>query len=286
MGITQTLEVPGYQVVEFLGSGACSTIWRIKDCHTGEVRALKRVVKRTNSDTRFIEQAMNEYEVASQLEHPVLRRMIEARKIKRWLKVKEIHLVMEFCDGQTVQDNRPTEIIEVLRIFEQVAFGLAYMNSQGYVHADMKPNKILVSPHGQIKIIDFGQSCRVGTIKTRIQGTPDFIAPEQVHRRPLDARTDVFNFGATLYWTLAGKPIPTVLPKNGGSMLLADLAASPLAELNPDVSPPLNKLVCDCIDMHQSRRPSTMGEVASRLGMIAHKLNRDAARANGTGRGK
>ena len=281
MGISQTLEVPGYQVVEFLGSGACSTIWRIKDCQTGQFYALKRVVKRNTSDVRFLEQAMNEYNVASELEHPVLRRMFRARKIKRWMRVKEIHLIMEFCEGQTVQDNRPTQVVEVLRIFEQVAAGLAYMNSQGFVHADMKPNNILVAPSGRIKIIDFGQSCRVGTIKTRIQGTPDFIAPEQVRRRPLNARTDVFNFGASLYWTLAGKPIPTILPKTSGSTLLADLAASPLEQSNANVPASLNKLVIDCIDLHQSRRPSSMSEVAGRLGMIAHKMNRDAVRANG-----
>lgn len=285
MSNLQTLEVPGYQVLQFLGSGGCSTIWRIRDSQTNQVFALKRVVKRTSTDARFLLQAQNEYDVACELDHPTLRKMVRLRRIKQWLSVRELHLIMEMCEGQTVQDRRPATVAEVMRIFTQVASGLVYMNSQGYVHADMKPNNIIVSPNGAVKIIDFGQSCRLGTIKTRIQGTPDFIAPEQVHRRPLDVRTDVFNFGASLYWALAGKAIPTVLPRTNGSTLLNDLAATPLEQINPEAPAALSKLVSDCIEMHPSRRPASMSEVASRMGLILTKINRDAARASGNGNG-
>ena len=131
--------------------------------------------------------------------HPVL---------KRWLSLKEIHLVMEFCEGKSVQENRPQSVEQVVQIFSKVAGGLAHMNSRGYVHADTKPNNIIVAADGEVKIIDLGQSCHMGTIKQRIQGTPDFIAPEQVRRLPLDARTDIYNFGASLYWGLSGQAIP------------------------------------------------------------------------------
>ena len=284
MDSVQTLEVPGYQVLQFLGSGGCSTIWRIRDSQTTVVYALKRVVKRHAGDGRFLEQALNEYEVASQLDHPSLRKTISIRRIKQWLSLRELHLIMEICEGQTVQDKRPTSIIEILNIFSQVAAGLVYMNAQGFVHADMKPNNIVVASDGTVKIIDLGQSCRLGTVKARIQGTPDFIAPEQVHRRPLDARTDVFNFGASLYWTLAGKAIPTVLPKHNGSTLLSDLAATPLERINPAVPAALSKLVSDCIEMAPSRRPASMGEVSGRVGLILTKLTRDETRANGNGK--
>ena len=70
------------------------------------------------------------------------------------------------------------------------------MNSRGYVHADTKPNNIIVSAKGTVKIIDLGQSCPLGTIKERIQGTPDFIAPEQVNRRPLARRVRPYVIGA------------------------------------------------------------------------------------------
>jgi serine/threonine-protein kinase len=270
------LEVPGYQVMQYLGSGARSTIWQVQERRTGELYALKRVVKHTHSDSRFLEQAINEYTVGSQLSHPVVRGIYRMRRIKHWLNLREIHLIMELCHGRTVQDDRPRDIGEVVRVFAAVSSGLAHMNAKGFVHADMKPNNILRAPDGAVKIIDFGQSCPLGTIKQRIQGTPDFIAPEQVHRRPLDARTDVFNFGAALYWTLTGRAIPTVLPKKGSVTLKAELVIAPVEQLNEDVAPPLAKLVADCIEIQPAGRPGSMAEVASRLGLIAHKLQRDA----------
>jgi serine/threonine-protein kinase len=266
---TQTLELPGYQVMQFLGSGARSTIWQVRDTRTHEVFALKRVVKHDASDLRFLEQAVNEYDVASRLDHKVIRKVHHLRRVKKWMSLREVLLVMELCDGSNVQSERPTEIPEIIRIFSEVAGALAYMNSQGFVHADMKPNNIIVSPSGAVKIIDLGQSCTIGTVKQRIQGTPDYIAPEQVLRRPLDARTDVFNFGASLYWTITGKPIPTCLPKTGGAVLITDQAVPLPEELNPATPIPLSRLVMDCIQIQPNRRPATMTEVASRLSVVA-----------------
>ena len=79
-------------------------------------------------------------------------------------------------------------------------------------------------PTGEVKVIDFGQSCRIGTVKERIQGTPDYIAPEQVARRPITSQTDVFNLGATLYWALTGQDIPTLytVNKKGENSFLLD----------------------------------------------------------------
>ena len=273
MSTAQSLEVPGYQVVQYLGSGARSTIWQVRDRQTSEIFALKRVVKKHTADTRFLEQAVNEYEVACQLDSPIVRKIYKLRRMKEWLRLREIHLLMELCEGDTVQAVRPTLIPEIIRIFQEVATALAYMNSRGFVHADMKPNNILVGKKGEVKIIDLGQSCQIGTVKQRIQGTPDFIAPEQVFRRPLDARTDVFNFAASLYWTLTGKAIPTVLPKKGkGMSLMTDLSITPPEEVNPEVPLPISRLVIDCLKINPNHRPASMNDVVSRLDLIAHTL--------------
>jgi len=276
MTSARTLVIPGYQVVQYLGRGARSTIWQVRDRRTGNLLALKRVVRREPSDARFLDQAANEYEVGSRLEHPAVRRIHEIRRIRKLLTLREVHLIMEYCEGATVQEDRPTDLPETVRVFLQVAEGLAHMNARSIIHADMKPNNILVAPDGAVKIIDFGQSCPLGTIKERVQGTPDFIAPEQVHRRPLDARTDVFNFGAALYWTLTGRAIPTALPKKGALTMKADMVVQPIEQSNPDVPAALTKLVMDCVEVQPSRRPDSMNEVVSRLHLIAHKLLLDA----------
>ena len=276
MSSTQTLDVPGYQVIQFLGSGVRSTIWQVRDRRTDEVYALKRVIKRHSSDVRFLDQAINEYEIGSQFNHPTIRRIHSLQRIKRWLALREIRVLMEFCPGKTVQQDRPVDVGETVRLFTEVATALAHMNAKGFVHADTKPNNIIVSPEGDAKIIDFGQSCPLGTVKTRIQGTPDFIAPEQVHRRPVDARTDVFNFGAALYWTLTARPIPTVLPKEGSLTLNDGQRVTPPQQINPKIPSPLGKLVTDCIEIHPARRPSSMNEVVSRMSLIGKQVARAA----------
>ena len=270
MDSAKALEVPGYQVVQYLGSGARSTVWEIRHTRTDKIYALKRVVKREPSDGRFIEQAVNEYNVGVRFDHEAVRHIFRLRRVKRWLSTREVHVMMEMCVGATVQDERPEDVRETVRIFDAVARGLVHINACGFVHADIKPNNIVVAPAGDVKIIDLGQSCEIGTVKTRIQGTPDFIAPEQVNRQPLDVRTDVFNFGATLYWTLTGRAIPTVMPKKGAVTLKADMQYVPPEEINPDVPSSVSKLIRDCIEYKISRRPMSMNEVLSRLKMIAH----------------
>lgn len=270
-----TLAVPGYQVIRFLGGGARSTIWEVRDGQTGEVFALKRVVKRRAGDWRFLEQTINEYEIGSWLHHPGVRRILGIRRIRRWLQVRQVLLVMEMCQGQTLQARRPESVAEAVGVFCQVAAALAYMNEQGFVHADTKPNNVVVSDGGSAKIIDLGQSCPIGTVKPRIQGTPDFIAPEQVHRRPLDVRTDVFNLGASLYWTLSGHVIPTLRPKEG-SPLPASQRIPPVEQFNPRVPESLSKLVSECIEALPASRPDSMNQVLARLSLTARELERSA----------
>lgn len=278
MSTTQTLEVPGYQVVQYLGSGARSTIWQIRERRTEKTYALKRVVKRQASDQRFLEQALNEYEVSSHLDHPTVRKVVSLRKVKRWLSLREVHLVMEMCEGVTVQDSPPETVTEVARVFMEVAEALAHINARGFVHADIKPNNIMVAPDGSVKIIDLGQSCPLGTVKQRIQGTPDFIAPEQVYRRPLDARTDVYNFGAALYWTLVGKPIPTVLPRKHATQLASEMIITAPMDLDAAIPQSVSKLVMDCVETRPSDRPGTMNDVVARLDIITHTLSKTNGR--------
>ena len=93
-------------------------------------------------------------------------------------KLKELLLSMELFEGETLEDGPTLSLGDVLLVFRMVATGLNAMHQRGFIHCDIKPNNILLSKSGSINIIDLGQSCRIGTIKARIQGTPDYIAPE------------------------------------------------------------------------------------------------------------
>ena len=116
-------------------------------------------------------------------------------------------------------------------------------------------------------------------MKPRVQGTPDFMAPEQVKCEPVTVRTDIFNFGATLYWTLTGKHIPTLfrIKKSENSFLLDAQIPSP-RDLNPDVPETLSNLVMDCVRSSPAKRPASMSEVIRRLEIMRHVMRRSRRR--------
>lgn len=258
--------IPGYKIVNRIGEGARSQVFQAIRTSTGERFAFKRVIRDETEDARFLDQAINEHQVASQLSHPVLRKSFELRRIRRLFKLVEIHALLEFVDGVSLDRSRPERVAKTVEIFRKVAEGLGFMHGQGFVHTDIKPNNILVAYDGGVRIIDFGQSCVVGYVKPRIQGTPDYIAPEQVDRKRLTPQTDVFNFGATLYWTLTNSAFPTVIAKRGRRQQTRGLPSIPTpSELNPRVPEPLSRLVMECCRYDPTLRPEGMGELIERL---------------------
>jgi serine/threonine-protein kinase len=148
------------------------------------------------------------------------------------------------------------------------------MHEKGYVHCDIKPNNILFNSKGGIKIIDLGQSCRLGQIKKRIQGTPDYIAPEQVRREHLSHRTDIFNLGATMYWALTGKNVPTLIPKKNEFGITVEAASSFKSphELYPKIPMALSDVVMQCVKEKPADRPSNMLEVTGRLDELIREI--------------
>ncbi len=281
--------VEGYRVLDDLGQGAASWIYLVQDPKSKHVWALKHVHKGDAKDTRFLDQAAYEHQVSSKLNHPGLRRIEKCiRKKQHFINLTDVFLIMELVDGVSVDRKPPKSFAEAIEIFLQVGRALQHMHERGFVHADMKPNNIMVS-HGQdddrpvAKIIDLGQSCPAGTVKARIQGTPDYIAPEQVHRRPITHKTDIYNLGATMYWTLTRRHIPTALPK--GDSLLSRIddelmeKAVPAAELNPRIPAKLNQLIMHCIEIEPAKRPDDMAGVCNQLELILGMIRAKAAQA-------
>ena len=270
-------QLPGYELVSQIGRGAGATISLAYEKGTRRQVAVKHVTCRTAGDRRFITQAETEYDVARQLDHPGLRKCYDLVRLRRWLKTRELFLVMEYVEGERLEDQCPEQLDRIVSIFIEVAEALHAMHMSGFAHADIKPNNILLCPNGHVKIIDFGQSCPLGHRKTRLQGTPDFMAPEQVERRSIDHRTDIFNLGASLYWVVTGKWFKTMIstaPTAAKKIEIESRRASlPPHEQNPHVPLSLSKLIMECCETSPELRPQDMRKVASRLDVVLHVLD-------------
>ncbi|HRK32494.1 MAG TPA: serine/threonine-protein kinase, partial [Tepidisphaeraceae bacterium] len=262
----------GYEVLGFIGEGAGSTIYAVSDPANGQIYALKHVVRKNEKDIRFVEQLEAEFEVGQRVVHTNLRRVI-AVKFNRTLlrKVNEAALVMELFDGVSLENEQPRSMAALIDIFRQTAGALHAVHSHGFVHCDLKPNNILFNSRNEVKVIDLGQACPVNTAKARIQGTPDFISPEQVKCKPVTPQTDVFNFGATLYYCLAMEKMPTLFTagRKENSILSGDLIRTP-AQCNPAVPESLSSFVMECVRLNPAKRPADMAEVGQRLDVFHH----------------
>jgi serine/threonine-protein kinase len=266
----------GYDVIGFLGEGAGSTIYAVSDPVRNKLLALKHVIRQNEKDIRFVDQLQAEFDVSRQFKHAGLRRTFDLKIEKTLLrKVTEAALVMELFEGVALDVRPPHHLVSIVSIFIETAQALHALHEMGYVHCDLKPNNILLGDHNQVKVIDFGQACKIGTTKERIQGTPDYISPEQVRCEPVTPRTDVFNFGATMYWALTGQRIPTLFTlKRGENSFLVDQTIRGPHEINSQIPQPMSNLVMDCCRTNAQKRPGDVGELARRLDVMRYAMTR------------
>ncbi len=265
-----------YRVVGPLGTGAGSTILQIADRSRGGQRFALKVVKRQDADDDiYIAQAQVEYEAAKKLNHPAIARIYDCR-IKRSLlfKVTSVELLMEFVDGKTLDEIEAPTLGQLVLIFNQVAAGLVHMHRRGIYHGDLKPSNIMVTKDGQVKLIDFGTAWLKGEEKGRIQGTPHYMAPEQVTEKVVDERTDLYNFGATMYRMFTGRYAnPGSLPRTGEN---AKARLVPPSQINANIPAALNDTILSCLHISPGRRPSGMNDVHHQLSAVARYLGLDA----------
>ena len=284
--MSSILDVDGFTIIKRIGTGARTTIYLATDESTRQTVALKRAVLERPEDTRIFEQMETEFKVARQISHPYIRKCYRIIRQRKLLKTTELLLSMEMFNGRSLEESRGLSLGDILLLFRMIATGLNAMHEAGFVHCDIKPNNILVSSEGALKIIDLGQSCKLGAIKSRIQGTPDYIAPEQVLRKHISHRTDIFNLGATMYWALTGKNVPTLVPKKtniGMAMHVVGEFKAP-HEIYRKIPEPVSQIVMDCVQEKPADRPANMGEVIARLDTMIRSIFGSRIGGNGKAR--
>ena len=257
-----------YRVVNTLGTGAGSTILLISDKTAGGKRyALKVVRKQEPEDEIYVQQALTEFEAAKKLNHPAIAKIFDCRLKKSWFKVTGVELLMEYVDGKTLDEIEAPELGQLVLIFCQVASALTHMHRRGVYHGDLKPGNIMLTKTGQVKLIDFGTAWVRGQDKNRIQGTPQYIAPEQATEKVVNEKTDIYNLGATMYRMFTGR-----FPQQGILKPGEDRKLVPPIKINPRIPAALNELIIASLSIDPSRRPAGMFEMRDQMSAIAKQM--------------
>ncbi len=187
-----------YILVSTLGAGGMAEVWKAWDRSLGRWVAIKFLRPEIGHPTQRIER---EGRMAGGLSHPNLISIFE-----RAQQDGRPYLVMPYVEGSPPRTPLPPR--EAARVARDVALGLAHAHARGVIHRDVKPQNIIVGPGGHVVLMDFGLAIpdESATSRWAVSGTPEYASPEQVRGDPLDARTDIYSLGATLYDLLLGRP--------------------------------------------------------------------------------
>src|SRR5207245_11639151 len=153
---------------------------------------------------------------------------------------------LRYVRGETLGTVSGRSLPRLVQVVAHVADGMVQMHRRGVCHADLKPNNIMLTKTGEVKVIDYGLAWIKGEKKGRVQGTPEYMAPEQARQGTVNERTDIYNLGATMYRLVTFRhPPPTHVTTDGIKVdaKTFENLLKPVAELNPQCPPALAELI-------------------------------------------
>ena len=197
-----------YRIEHKLGHGAWAIVYQGRHAALGKKVAIKMLKHQMAMVEDFHDRFLKEATIIADMQHPNIINVFDVEE-----RFKTIFIIMEYLDGTPLDEllkaNGALPVDQVVDIFKQVCAGLSYAHNLGIVHQDIKPENLYLMPNGRIKILDFGLACPFGSENMEMEGTIQYMSPEQIDSYPVDARTDIYCLGITAFELLTGKqPYP------------------------------------------------------------------------------
>jgi len=255
--VSPDLTIPGVELLEKIGRGSQAVVYKGRQVSMDRIVAVKIMAAESSRDAAARERFLDEARAAARLAHNNIVQAYDAGEADG-----RVYFIMELIDPpRTLADalqerGGPIPEAEALRLIIQVAEALAHAHSRKFIHRDVKPKNIMLTPDGQAKLADMGLARQIGdgTFEEigKAFGTPYYIAPEQVVGNPdIDFRADIYSLGATFYEMLTGRPPFTARQPQRIMQKHVKARLVPPDHVNPDLSSGVSEVV----ELMMSKRP-------------------------------